>query len=86
MIFLPRTKDNYCRVKALNHWLEIAMIEKGPLFYKVNKSNTIEKYTMNYKNQKILENAGFTVPIINGGSCRYKPLDVSQIGSSQYSE
>jgi len=53
MIFLPKTKDNYCPVKALNHWLEIAMIEKGPLFYKINKSNTIEKYTMNYKNQKV---------------------------------
>ena len=53
MIFLPQTKDNYCPVKALKHWLEIAMIEKGPLFYKVNKSNTIEKYTMNYKNESI---------------------------------
>ena len=53
MIFLPATNDNYCPVKALNNWLEIAMIDKGPLFYKINKSNTIEKYTMNYKNQKI---------------------------------
>ena len=53
MIFLPATNDDYCPVKALNSWLEIAMIDKGPLFYKINKSNTIEKYTMNYKNQKI---------------------------------
>ena len=53
MIFLPATNDSYCPVKALNNWLEIAMIDKGPLFYKINKSNTIEKYTMNYKNQKI---------------------------------
>ena len=30
MIFLPVTNDNYCPVKALNHWLEIAMIEKAP--------------------------------------------------------
>ena len=53
MIFLPATNDNYCPVRALNHWLEIAMIEQGPLFYKINKSNTVEKYTMNHKNQKV---------------------------------
>ena len=53
MIFLPATGDKYCPVKSLTHWLEIAMIDKGPLFYKINKSNTIEKYTMNYKNQKV---------------------------------
>ena len=53
MIFLPATNDTYCPVRALNHWLEIAMIEQGPLFYKINKSNTVEKYTMNHKNQKV---------------------------------
>ena len=53
MIFLPAINDNYCPVKALNHWLEIAMIDKGPLFYKINKSNAIEKYTMNNKNLKV---------------------------------
>ena len=62
MIFLPATKDAYCPVKALNHWLEIAMIDNGPLFYKINKSNTIEKYTMNYKNEKVsLNDASFVL-------------------------
>ncbi len=64
MIFLPVTSDNYCPVKALNHWLEIAMIESGPLFYKINKSNTIEKYTMNYKNQKVSLNDSSFVLIL----------------------
>ena len=64
MIFLPSTNDNYCPVKALNHWLEIAMIENGPLFYKINKSNTIEKYTMNYKNQKVSLNDSSFVLIL----------------------
>ena len=64
MIFLPATEDDYCPVKALNHWLEIAMIEKGPLFYKINKSNTIEKYTMNYKNQKVSLNDSSFVLIL----------------------
>ena len=64
MIFLPATKDDYCPVKALNHWLEIAMIDKGPLFYKINKSNTIEKYTMNYKNQKVSLNDSSFVLIL----------------------
>jgi len=53
MIFLPKTKDDYCPVKSLNSWLEVARINAGPLFYKVNKSNTIEKYTINQKNQKV---------------------------------
>ena len=64
MIFLPVTNDNYCPVKALNRWLEIAMIEKGPLFYKINKSNTIEKYTMNFKNQKVSLNDSSFVLIL----------------------
>ena len=64
MIFLPVTEDDYCPVKALNHWLEIAMIDKGPLFYKINKSNTIEKYTMNYKNQKVSLNDSSFVLIL----------------------
>ena len=53
VIFLPKRSDNYCPVKALNNWLEVARIDKGPLFYKINKSNTIEKYTLNSKNLKI---------------------------------
>jgi len=53
VIFLPKHSDNYCPVKALNNWLEVARIDKGPLFYKINKSNTIEKYTLNSKNLKI---------------------------------
>ena len=36
MILLPATNDDYCPVRALKHWLEIAMIENGPLFYKIN--------------------------------------------------
>ena len=34
---------------SLNEWLEQAMINSGPLFYKINKSNTVEKYTLNQK-------------------------------------
>ena len=43
MIFLPATNDSYCPVKALKNWLEVARIDKGALFYKINKSNNIEK-------------------------------------------
>ena len=52
MIFLPATNDSFCPVKALKNWLEVARIDNGPLFYKINKSNTIEKYTMNQMNKK----------------------------------
>ena len=49
-------------LKALNNWLEVARIDNGPLFYKINKSNTIEKYTMNQKNQKVsLNDASFVL-------------------------
>jgi len=66
MILLPATNDNYCPVKALNHWLEIALIESGPLFYKINKSNKVEKYTMNYKNQKVsLNDSSFVIILKN---------------------
>ena len=62
MIFLPATNDNYCPVKSLNNWLEVARIDNGALFYKINKSNTIEKYTMNQKNQKVsLNDASFVL-------------------------
>ena len=53
MIFLPKTNDDYCPITALNNWLEVARIDNGPLFYKINKSNNIEKYTLNHKNIKI---------------------------------
>ncbi len=53
VIFLPKTNDNYCPNSALNEWLEQAMINSGPLFYKINKSNTVEKYTLNQKNNKV---------------------------------
>ena len=53
MIFLPKTNDNYCPVNALYNWLEVARIDSGPLFYKINKSNNIEKYTLNQKNIKM---------------------------------
>ena len=53
MIFLPKTNDDYCPIKALNKWLEVARIDNGSLFYKINKSNNIEKYTLNHKNIKM---------------------------------
>jgi len=53
MIFLPKTNDDYCPIKSLNNWLEVARIDSGPLFYKINKSNNIEKYTLNQKNIKM---------------------------------
>ena len=53
MIYLPKIGDNYCPVKALKDWLEVALIDNGPLFYKINKANNIEKYILNNKNQKI---------------------------------
>ena len=53
VIFLPKTNDNYCPNSALHEWLEKAMINSGPLFYKINKSNTVEKYTLNQKNSKV---------------------------------
>ena len=53
MIFLPKTNDDYCPIKALNNWLEVARIDNGSLFYKINKSNNIEKYTLNHKNIKM---------------------------------
>ena len=62
MIFLPSTNDSFCPVKALKNWLEIARIDNGPLFYKINKSNTIEKYTMNQMNKKVsLNDASFVL-------------------------
>ena len=53
MIFLPKKNDDYCPIKALNNWLEVSRIASGPLFYKINKSNNIEKYTLNKKNIKM---------------------------------
>ena len=53
MIFLPKTNYDYCPIKALNNWLEVARIDNGSLFYKINKSNNIEKYTLNHKNIKM---------------------------------
>ena len=53
MIYLPKTENDYCPVKALKDWLEVALIDQGPLFYKINKANNIEKYILNNKNQKV---------------------------------
>jgi len=64
MIFLPATNDPYCPVKTLNEWLEVSRIDSGPLFYKINKSNTIEKYTINQKNQKVSLNDSSFVLIL----------------------
>jgi hypothetical protein len=42
--------------------LKVARIDNGPLFYKINKSNTIEKYTMNQMNKKVsLNDASFVL-------------------------
>ena len=30
MIFLPMTNDEFCPVKALKNWLELARIDSGP--------------------------------------------------------
>tara|TARA_B100000925_G_scaffold255000_1_gene208159 strand:- start:198 stop:683 length:486 start_codon:yes stop_codon:yes gene_type:complete len=53
MIWLPKTNTSYCPVSALKNWLEVALIDSGPLFYKINKANNIEKYILNNKNQKV---------------------------------
>ena len=53
MIYLPKNNTTYCPVKALKNWLESALIDTGPLFYKINKANNIEKYILNNKNQKV---------------------------------
>jgi len=54
MIFLPATNDNYCPVKSLNNWLEVARIDNGALFYKINKSNTIEVLLKNIKDNPLV--------------------------------
>jgi len=53
MIHLPKTNTPYCPVTALKNWLEMSLIDNGPLFYKINKANNIEKYILNKRNQKI---------------------------------
>ena len=53
MIYLPKNNSPYCPVSALKNWLEVALIDSGPLFYKINKANNIEKYILNNKNQKV---------------------------------
>ena len=64
MILLPSTNDDFCPVKALKKWLEVARIDKGSLFFKINKSNTIEKYTLNKMNQKVSLNDSSFVLIL----------------------
>ncbi len=53
MIYLPKINTAYCPVTALKNWLDVSLIDSGPLFYKINKANNIEKYILNNKNQKI---------------------------------
>ena len=53
MIYLPKNNSPYCPVSALKKWLDVALIDSGPLFYKINKANNIEKYILNNKNQKV---------------------------------
>ena len=53
MIYLPKNNSSYCPVSALKNWLDVSLIDSGPLFYKINKANNIEKYILNNKNQKV---------------------------------
>ena len=55
VIFLQKRDDSemYCPVRALNKWLEISMINSGPLFYRIDKANSIIKYELNENNKKI---------------------------------
>ncbi len=55
VILLQKRDDSpkYCPVRALNEWLEISMINSGPLFYRIDKSNSIIKYELNQNNKKI---------------------------------
>ena len=55
VILLQKRDDSpkYCPVRALNDWLEISMINSGPLFYRIDKSNSIIKYELNQNNKKI---------------------------------
>ena len=41
MIYLPKNNSTYCPVSALKNWLEVALIDSGPLFYKINKANNL---------------------------------------------
>jgi len=58
-IALPMKNDRYCAVKSLNKWLEVAQINSGPLFYRINKSlkkdslKRISKYRLDKNNNKI---------------------------------
>ena len=55
VILLQKRDDSpkYCPVRALNEWLEISMINSGPLFYRIDKSNSIIKYELNQNNKKV---------------------------------
>jgi integrase len=55
VILIQKRDDSpkYCPVRALNEWLEISMINSGPLFYRIDKSNSIIKYELNQNNKKI---------------------------------
>ena len=56
IIYLQKKSDLeslYCPVRALNDWLEVSMINSGPLFYRIDKANSIRKYELNENNKKI---------------------------------
>ena len=55
VILLQKRDDSpkYCPVRALNEWLKISMINSGPLFYRIDKSNSIIKYELNQNNKKV---------------------------------
>ena len=62
MIFLPATNDNFCPVKALKNWLEVARLTMAPYSTKLINLILIEKYTMNQMNQKVsLNDASFVL-------------------------
>ena len=58
-VSLPKKDDRYCPVKTLLKWLEVAQIESGPLFYRINKSSEkdsikrINKYQLDKNNIRV---------------------------------
>ena len=56
VIYLQKKSNEealYCPVRALNNWLEVSMVNSGPLFYRIDKANSIRKYELNENNKKI---------------------------------
>jgi len=49
VIDLPKKDGKYCPVKSLTEWLDVVLIKQGPLFYKINKTKSIESHKLNEK-------------------------------------